>query len=279
MKNSKFIILILFIGLNESAFSQPYIDLFSTQYVSSPDAGVHSANKNPDKTTYYNIAFNLPFELSNKKTIYLILSPTYESWSINIGTPLTQLNQTYTVTNKYTFPSFSLPAGILFQVNKKWKLMCTIISKYNISLNGFEDRQLGGYMLNTIERNKNLNLKWGFYYNKEFFGDFFVPLVGIDWKINNRNKIFGVLPSRLIYEHQLSETVYAGGLFETITTSYPGAPETPSNQTTAVHWYRIDDNKVSLYIDYYPVKNSITSGNGPFHFQKNKELSTRLSGE
>jgi hypothetical protein len=132
--------------------------------------------------------------------------------------------------------------------------MCTIISKYNISLNGFEDRQLGGYMLNTIERNKNLNLKWGFYYNKEFFGDFFVPLVGIDWKINNRNKIFGVLPSRLIYEHQLSETVYAGGLFETITTSYPGAPETPSNQTTAVHWYRIDDNKVSLYIDYYPVK-------------------------
>jgi hypothetical protein len=70
---------------------------------------------------------------------------------------------------------------------------------------GFKDNnQAGGAVLLTYKKHPDLKYKFGLFYNREFFGNFFVPLAGIDWKINNRLQLFGVLPGNLVLERKVS---------------------------------------------------------------------------
>lgn len=54
--------------------------------------------------------------------------------------------------------------------------------------------QMGGVFVHSFIVNDNLTLKLGLYYNHEFFGDFFMPLFGVDWRLKNDWYIFGLLP-------------------------------------------------------------------------------------
>ena len=72
-----------------------------------------------------------------------------------------------------------------------------------------------------------------------------IPLAGIDWKINNNNYLFGLLPGRLTFEHRLNNSLYTGATFRAITNSY---------RLNNGNYLRIDDNQISLYLDYYPAK-------------------------
>ena len=55
--------------------------------------------------------------------------------------------------------------------------------------------QLGGIFLENYIVNNHLKFKLGLYYNREAFGNFFMPLVGMDWKVNKRLSLYGTLPS------------------------------------------------------------------------------------
>jgi len=85
----------------------------------------------------------------------------------------------------------------------------------------------------------------GVYMNSEFFGLFVMPLIGADWRIDDRNYIFGLLPGRLSYEHKWNEKLYGGATFRALTNSY---------LLQNGQYLRIDDNPVSLFMDYYPAK-------------------------
>ena len=54
--------------------------------------------------------------------------------------------------------------------------------------------QMGGVFIHSFRVKDNLTLKLGLYYNHEFFGDFYMPLFGIDWRLKNDWYIFGMLP-------------------------------------------------------------------------------------
>ncbi len=83
------------------------------------------------------------------------------------------------------------------------------------------------------------------YANAEFFGLFVVPLLGADWRIDEKNYLFGVLPGRFTYEHQWSKKLYGGATFRALTSSY---------RLSNRQYIRLDDNQLSLYLDYYPAK-------------------------
>lgn len=120
--------------------------------------------------------------------------------------------------------SISLPIGFQFvSKSKKWKTMIMGIPKINGDLrdNISKDFQYGGILLFTYVKNDSLlKLKFGLFYNRESFGNFFVPLLGIDWKATKRISVYGILPNNMRIEYKVCEKFYFGLGFKNYKRSY-----------------------------------------------------------
>ena len=131
-------------------------------------------------------------------------------------------------------------------MNNKWSLNVTTISRVNgeeIKLdNTF---QFGGILFASYKKKEQQKFRLGVYVNNDFFGLFIVPLAGFDWRIDKRNYLFGLLPGRLTFEHQLNKRLYTGATFRAITNSY---------RLNNGNYLRIDDNQLSCYLDCYVAK-------------------------
>ena len=108
--------------------------------------------------------------------------------------------------------------------------------------------QMGGLAFASYKAKEQQKFRFGIYVNNDFFGVFVIPLVGVDWRIDNKNCVFGLLPGRLTFEHQLNDHLYTGATFRAITNSYRLNNES---------YIRIDDNQLSVYLDYYPAKHVV----------------------
>jgi hypothetical protein len=131
-------------------------------------------------------------------------------------------------------------------LNKKWSLNLIAIPRINaedIQLN--TAFQMGGIAFASYKIKEQQKFRLGVYVNNDFFGVFVIPLAGVDWKINNTNYLFGLLPGRLTFEHRLNAYLYTGATFRAITNSY---------RLNNGNYLRIDDNQISLYLDCYPAK-------------------------
>jgi hypothetical protein len=135
-------------------------------------------------------------------------------------------------------------------LNKRWGVMVAALPRWSGegSLQFSDGFQMGGAFLVTRKFRPGLKMQLGLYYNKEFFGNFFMPLLGIDWKISPNKNLFGILPSYLVYEHRLSKQFSWGGVFRTFNNSYridqrgiPGADD----------YLRVSDNQLGVYADWY----------------------------
>jgi hypothetical protein len=58
------------------------------------------------------------------------------------------------------------------------------------------DFQMGGLLLLSVKYSDNFKLKYGCYYNQEFFGPLIVPLIGLDWKVNDKLRVLEICPLR-----------------------------------------------------------------------------------
>ena len=92
-----------------------------------------------------------------------------------------------------------MPIGMkLVSKNKKWETVLLVIPKIASDFRDAidaNDYQYGGVFLEHFVPNEKLKIKAGIYYNREAFGNLFVPLVGVDWKVNDRINLYGILPT------------------------------------------------------------------------------------
>ncbi len=150
--------------------------------------------------------------------------------------------------------ALSLPIGLqLSSKNKKWKYTGVFIPKLSSDFNDnlSNDYQFGGIGLLTRVYRDDLQIKLGLYYNREFFGNFFMPLVGADWKINRRWQMYGTLPSNFRAEYKLSSLWACGVGFRSFQRSYRLCN---SNQNDFV-W--IKENQLKLYLEGFLIKNLV----------------------
>ena len=217
--------------------AQPYIDLMNVAYFNSPDIGKLGKDKNPTRLDYFNISATIPLQFRNKQDA-LILSPFFERWTSQV--------QSVSNYNEYHYGAV-LPFTLLKTLpHTKWSMLTTVIVRMNdADINRDGQCQIGGALVAARQVNSNLLYKIGFYLNSEFFGLFFVPLVGIDWRINSRANLFGVLPASLTFEYRLAKRLYTGAVCRTFTNSYHDA---------GPNYWRIDENQLGVYLDYYPTK-------------------------
>ena len=217
--------------------AQPYLDIANLKYSTSPNAGLLNQNKNDVKILYYGIGTNIPLQFKNKKDA-VIFSPFFETWSSKTNN-----------NKRQHYYSVTLPVSLSKTIpNTKWSFLLTGIVRMNdSSISKKTNMQVGGAFIISNKRNENLTWKLGLYVNNELFGLFVMPLAGIDWSINARNKLFGILPGNLTYEHKINEHFYYGANFRAITNSYA-----KSNS-----YWRIDENQLGLYLDIYFNKNLV----------------------
>lgn len=222
---------------SNKTMAQPYLDIANFKYSASPNAGLINQNKNDATIQFYGIGTNLPLQFNNKKDA-VIFSPFFETWSSKINN-----------NNQQNYYSVALPVSLSKTIpNTKWSFLLTGIIRMNdSSINKRTTMQLGGAFIVSNKRNEKLTWKLGLYVNNELFGLFIMPLAGIDWKINERNNLFGILPGSLTYEHKINEHFYYGANFRAITNSYA-----KSNS-----YWRIDENQLGLYLDTYFNKNLV----------------------
>ena len=224
-----------------NVIAQPYIDPFNIRYTYGFNNG-NKTNNNATPFSHIYIGPDLPFKL--KKGSLFVFSPFFDSWNIDSSSDKSYLP---------VVSSIGLAVTTIIPLDTNhWSLNVTAIPRINSQgLQLDNSFQMGGVVLAVYKKNKDLTYKFGVYVNTEFFGFFVLPLVGIAWKINDRNNLFGVLPGRLTYEHKLGDNFYTGTTFRTITNSY---------RLNSGNYLRIEDHQLSAYLDFYATKHIVFTG-------------------
>jgi hypothetical protein len=241
MKRHLFIL--IFISLiSLKSFSQPFADVLSANYQTFSSVYQDSAAGQKNKTDDYFVNFFLPKVFKNGNTLLVRLNGE-------------TMNSTISPDSSYSYrlSSVSLPLGFkLVSKNKKWETIVIGIPKIASDFRDKTDSydwQFGGVFLEHFVPNDKLKIKLGLYYNREAFGNFFMPLVGVDWKINKRMNLYGVLPSNYRFEvNIIKDKLYAGLCYKAATRSFR------LSQKNNYDYVRYDEQQIKLFIDYFVYK-------------------------
>ena len=215
--------------------AQPYIDIGKLGYYYTPAI-----------SKVYSINLTLPIELK-KGGDAIIVNPFFDQNHLGIDGRDLRVSST------------GIMAGFLKKdIARKWDLMASIVIRKNkqvdVELENYW--QAGGLILATFKQNESRAFKLGMYYNREFFGNFFMPLIGIDWQINNNTNLFGVLPGNMVFERKLNQVFYIGAAFRALTNSYRLPTPDPcfSGDCSAKNYLRINNNQLGIFADIYFLK-------------------------
>lgn len=163
------------------------------------------------------------------------------------------------------YSSITLPIGMQVQLkNPKVKFTGLIIPKIAGADLGaaFSDVfQIGAYSLFTVTESEKFRYKFGLYYNREFFGNFFIPLVGIDWKVSDRFTIYGTLPNSMKFSYAVAPSrVNTGIAFRSMTRSFRG-----EDLNTFV---RYNELQFKAFFDFYITKKNVIFVEGGYFLGK-----------
>lgn len=264
----KFLLPILIILPTVKLLAQPFVDIASFNYQTFSST-YKDSTKWKNKTEDYFLNFFLPKEFKNGNTLLIRLNT--EMINSSIGP-----DSSYS----YKLYGLSLPLGFQFvSEDKKWKTMVMVIPKIGSDLNDAVnkyDYQYGGVFLENYIPNERLKIKAGLYYNREAFGNFFVPLVGIDWKVTERINLYGVLPTNYKVEFNLIKgKLYTGLNFKSLTRSFR------LSQKNNYDYVRYDEMQLKLFADWFVYKKFLlfmeagyTLGRNPLQYKYNTKDET-----
>jgi hypothetical protein len=254
-KNLPVLLLILFIGSH--SFAQPFADVLSANCQTYTSTYVDSAAGQKNKTDDYFLNFFLPKVFKNGNTLLVRLNSE-------------TMNSTISPDSSYSYrlSSVSLPLGFKFVTkNKKWETIIIgvpkIASDFRDKIDGY-DWQFGGIFLEQFVPNEKLKIKLGLYYNTEAFGNFFMPLVGVDWKINKRMNLYGILPSNYRFEvNIIKDKLYAGLCYKAATRSFR------LSKASNYDYVRYDEQQVKLFLECFVYKKILVFADAGYSVGKN----------
>ena len=238
MKRNILLIITLISLFSAKIVAQPFADILSFNcqtFSSSYKDSSHWKNKTDD----YFLNLFLPKQFKNGNTLLIRLNSEL-------------LNATIKPDSSYSsrLSSVSMPLGMKFvSKNKKWETVALVIPKvasdFKNKINPY-DYQLGGIFIENYVVNSDLKIKAGLYYNREAFGDFYVPLVGVDWRVNDRINFYGILPTNYKVEFNLIRNkLYTGLNFKSFTRSFRLSAKDNKD------YVRYDEMQVKLFVDCF----------------------------
>lgn len=231
-----------------------------------------SQYKNADfknKTDDYFLNFFLPKEFKNGNVLLIRLNSEYL--------------YTSTASSGYSLASVSLPLGFqLVTKNKKWKTVLIAIPKLASDFKdqvSSKDFQMGGIFLQNYIVNDKLKIKAGLYYNREAFGNFFIPLAAVELQATSRLNFYGILPTNYRGEYTLVKNkLYTGLGFKSFTRSFR------LSKNEYDDYVRYDEMQLKYFMDYFVYKRFLlfgelgyALGKNPLRYVYNTKSKTEIS--
>jgi hypothetical protein len=271
MKVKQLNVSLLFLLFLTKINAQPYVELanINFQTFSAPYQENHSL-KNTTSISTFN--FLLPKELKNGNSLLFRLN----------GETIHSVEKSE-IRYSSNLSSISLSFGYQwFSKNKKWKTVVFGIPKVASDFKESISRsswQYGGLLLENYQLNDKLQLKAGMYYNREVFGNFFVPLLGLDWKVTDRLTFYGIVPTNYKIEYNVVKNkLYTGLNFKSLTRSFQ-LSKSQNND-----YVRFDEVVLKIFADYYVGKNVVFNGEigysigkNPQQYQSNTSIATDIN--
>lgn len=199
-------LLIPFLFASMVARAQSSIDLFTIAgFVGLPSAFQAPLSGRATETNLF-VNAKAPIILSDKTVWFNDL--TYSGFTIS-----TNLNpDTAGYLTSMRVHAFILQTGISRKLSDRSGFQLLLLPRYNSDLQGHDPKnwQLGGIALYERRYHKDLVMRFGAMYNNELFGPLLVPLVYIDWRMNDRWSMVGLFPINLKVNYSVSENVVVG---------------------------------------------------------------------
>jgi hypothetical protein len=185
----KFIQALFFVSLfSISARCQPYLNIANFQFGKYEPSTVYKGSNDWETTTDY-IDFNINLPIRFKAKQLLLISPRWMQKSYFSESPIIQnlTNSTSVVldgtsTFNSTYNSLMFPVSWvqpLKDTTKKIVISGIYRFNYEIRLNpSSSNDQIGGAVIYSKKYSKKFGWQAGLYYNRETFGNLFLPLIG-----------------------------------------------------------------------------------------------------
>lgn len=114
----------------------------------------------------------------------------------------------------YPLYDYSLYLACNYNINEKWDSYLRLIPRwrYQGENNSNDSFQAGFLSISSYKKSNRLEYKFGIYYNKEEFGNFIIPLLGVDYHINDRWRLYLLAPSYSRVQYSLVPEKWFTGL-------------------------------------------------------------------
>ncbi len=197
----------------ELASGQGYIEGMNINYESSP---VTIKDVDPDESFTLNTwRFNtgFPVFLTKDKSKYLIIGAGFEVLNFSGTHPAFSIKNVYGI---------QPTVGFTQKVNSKLTLRYIFLPALNSDFDdvSFTDIKLGGIVQAAYSKRPGLTWRATLGFRDQWFGPQIIALVGLDWKVNEKWRIFGDAPRDLTIVYKLNQKNYAGFTLEAVNTSY-----------------------------------------------------------
>jgi hypothetical protein len=230
-------------------YAQDYMNVLNLRYYYLPGTELKS-NDEKVSPKELRIETALPYKLKNGDIFGI--KPLYKTFTI-LGNDSTK---------DLHLHSLRLPLfAIIKYKNPKWSMYFEISPKINSDFENitWNHCQIGATLLMFYEKKKDFFWQFGVYYNQETFGPYPMPLLGLDWKIDQKNYFAVLLPAYMIYERKLSTKFYTGFEAELMGETYRLGGSVYKNSYIS----EFGENRFSfiieprLFIDYYIAKHLV----------------------
>lgn len=226
---------LLFLSFVLACFSskaQSYFTLFSSSYSYSSKSYLPHNNQYQAEAAN----FNLPVKVKNENK--LLLGLVYQRVSLRFNDTLKQEH----------FFGNGINLGFVKKTSQGSIFMMAVMrANSDYKTLGKNDLQYGGVVLVSNKRNDHFTFKYGLYANTEQFGPFIVPLLGLDWKLNEKIRIFGILPQNMVIENKINARFRWGLAFLSPTLSY-------HLNTTPNLYLHQNQTRAGFFADFYLTK-------------------------
>lgn len=244
MKMRSLFAFVFIFTISQRLSAQPYFDVICLQGALTRSTGLVSNEKFDASTDWGSAQLSYPKKFSNRSILAITLG--YDTWKIK------------STGSNHFYQSGYAPLTFIKPFSSDWKISFTGIPRFNKEQGTSTENtwQFGGAVIITKKINEHLNLKAGLYYNKEFFGNYFLPLAGGEWKVNERLYIFGLLPNNLFVDYKLSEKVHTGFIYKGVTTTFRLKEE------NYFDYIRLQEGQLKLFVDFYITRKVVINFEG-----------------
>ena len=276
---SKLLVLFLALFTYATTNAQSYLNLATFNYQYSPNNSYKNQDGEID-VAEWNASVTLPLQRENGDAF--LVGATWNQLSLSQTYPT---SPTATISEDVRFTYVLAKLGYLKKWNDNWSATFMLLPKISSDWKDIsgEDFQMGGLAIFTKKRDERLKWKFGLYYNHEYFAPFFVPLFGTDWKINDKWRLYGVMPSSLTLEKKVSNKFRFGAGISSPVVSYRLGEQ--NNVFASGYVHQTYFTKALAFTDFYLTDNLVFSpkiGHSVFRnfraFAKNDQANFNLWG-